>query len=133
MPKRGLTWREKAEWRLWLKLIDTKKLSIKNRIEKDLLKVQHILAKETSATNNMLTIYYEYSQGRASKKKMNEANQQFRSLLKAFGLGFLVFLPFSVLTIPFMVKAGRHFGIDILPDSMKTKPEEILPRKPPYY
>jgi hypothetical protein len=102
-------------------LYRNKKTALYKRIEKDLLLVRQVLAMETNATNSMLNTYYDYSLGKASKKEMELANQQFQSLLKAFGLGFLIFLPFSILTIPFLVKLGKKFNIDILPHSFQKR------------
>ena len=102
-------------------LFHNKQSSIRSRIERDLRLVKSVLAKETIATNHMLNVYYDFTLGKASKKEMVRANKQFQSVLKTLGLGFLVFLPFSVLTIPFLVKIGKKFNIHILPDSFQKK------------
>lgn len=85
-----------------------------------LLKVKDALAEENEETRKMLEIYYRFTIGEASKKEMKEANDQFGSMLKTIGLGVLAVLPFSPLTIPFLVKIGKHLGIDILPNSFKN-------------
>ena len=77
------------------------------------------LAQESVETKEMLEIYYRYSQKEATKEEMERANEQFRDLLKATGLGFFAVLPFSPITIPLIVKIGKKVGIEILPSSFK--------------
>lgn len=86
-----------------------------------LLILKEGLSKESFETKQMLEIYYRYSIGKANDNELFLANKQFKSFLKTIGLGFLVFLPFSPITIPFMVKLGKNIGINILPNSFKDK------------
>ena len=92
---------------------------LRGEIEQQLKKIKQALARETEQTKGMLEIYKRYVDGQASKKEMDEANEQFLSFLKTIGLGVLAVLPFSPITIPAMVKLGKKVGIDILPNSFK--------------
>ena len=88
-----------------------------------LLRVKDALGEENEETRKMLEIYYRFTQGKASDKEMESANDQFGSMLKTIGLGVLAVLPFSPLTIPFLVKIGKYLGIDILPNSFRNDEE----------
>ena len=59
------------------------------------------------------------SQGQASPEDIKLANKQFRDLLKSMGLGVIIVLPFSPITLPLVVKLGRKLGVEVLPDSFK--------------
>ncbi|MGR3177292.1 MAG: hypothetical protein ACUZ8E_04480 [Candidatus Anammoxibacter sp.] len=94
---------------------------IKSKIINALLKIKTAMAEETEATREMVSIYHDYSLGIASKETVKRANRQFGSLIRTLGLGVMVILPFSPLTLPLVVKLGKKFGIDILPDSLREK------------
>ncbi len=97
--------------------------SFKNRSKKDLINslnlIKNALAQEGKETKEMLEIYYKYSSGEATKEEMDKANEQFQDLVKTLGIGFVAVLPLAPLTIPFLVKIGKRYGIDILPTSFK--------------
>jgi hypothetical protein len=100
----------------------TKKESIGIKLARAFfLRLEKALAQETHETKTMLQIYQRYVIGQASSEEMRRANQQFRSVLKSMGFGVLLLLPFSPITLPFAIKLGHKFGINILPDSMKKK------------
>lgn len=77
------------------------------------------LTTETEQTKEMLQIYVKQSKGKASVEEVKRANKQFRELVRSLGLGVLLFLPFSPITLPLVVKLGRRLGVDVLPDSFK--------------
>ena len=77
------------------------------------------LATETEQTKEMLRIYMLQTQGEATKKEIKYANKQLRDLLKSLGLGVIIVLPFSPITLPLIVKLGRKLGVEVLPDSLK--------------
>ena len=52
---------------------------------------------------------------------MEEANKQFRDLVKGLGLGVVVVLPFSPITIPIIVKLGQRLGVDVFPTAVKEQ------------
>ncbi len=86
-----------------------------------LTKLKHILAQEGKETKNMLEIYIKFTTGKAGKKEMKKANQQFRDLLKSAGLGVFLVLPFAPITIPLVVKLSRKIGVELLPSSVREQ------------
>ena len=103
-------------------------------LRRSLLKVKEALAQEKVETKEMLNTYQRYLQGDADKAQMKQANKQFVDLIKGLGLGVVVVLPFSPITIPLIVKLGQSVGVDVLPsafahmvskdDGQKSEPVE---------
>ena len=93
-----------------------------------LLTVKRGLAQETRETKIMLTTYQRFTKGQASKLEMLEANKQFVDVIRGLGLGVLAVLPFSPITLPFVVKLGEKIGINVLPSAFMTvlKEDEII-------
>ena len=50
----------------------------------------------------------------------NKVFDQFGEVLKNLGLGFLVILPFSPVTIPFLFKKAQELNIDLVPNWYKA-------------
>jgi hypothetical protein len=86
-----------------------------------ILKIKDALAKEGEQSIKMFETYAKYTQGLASVKEMDEANNQFKDFLKTIGLGVFAVLPGSPITIPLLIKLAEKLGIDIMPDSFKDK------------
>lgn len=84
-------------------------------LEQDLYKLQAALRLEAVAVQDMLEIYYRYINGEATQEQMEQANADFRNFLKTLGLGALIIIPGSFVTIPIIVKMSKSVGIDILP------------------
>lgn len=84
-------------------------------LEQDLHKLQTALKLEAAAVQDMLEIYYRYINGEATQEEMEQANADFRNFLKTLGLGALIIIPGSFITIPIIVKMAKSLGIDILP------------------
>lgn len=74
------------------------------------------LAREGKANRQMMAIYARWVEGRASDEEMEQAEKQMRELLKTVGVGGLAILPFSPITIPWLVMVGNRVGVQILPD-----------------
>jgi hypothetical protein len=73
----------------------------------------------------MLVTYKRFTKGKASKLEMQEANKQFVDVIRGLGLGVLAVLPFSPITLPFVVKLGEKIGVNVLPSAfMKDLQEE---------
>ena len=79
------------------------------------------LAEESDETKQMLQTYLNYTKGEVSKEEMEQANEQFRDLLRAMGLTVFVALPFAPVTIPFLVKLGEMLGVTILPSAFNKE------------
>ncbi|MFT4937633.1 MAG: hypothetical protein ACI88A_000650 [Paraglaciecola sp.] len=97
-------------------------------IKRGLLAVKQGLAKETHETKVMLSTYKRFTKGQASKLEMEEANKQFVDVIRGLGLGVLAVLPFSPLTLPFVVKLGKKMGVNVLPSAftLDTQEDEIV-------
>ena len=89
------------------------------RLQKYILKIKDSFLNETEENKKMLDIYLKYTEGNASEEEIIEANKQFEQILKSLGLGILVVLPFSPITIPYIIKKAEEFGIDIIPNWYK--------------
>jgi hypothetical protein len=86
-------------------------------LKRSLLAVKQGLAQETRETKVMLSTYKQFTKGQASKLEMEEANKQFVDVIRGLGLGILAVLPFSPITLPFVVKLGERIGINVLPSA----------------
>lgn len=87
------------------------------KVRRQMLQVKHALAQEKQETIEMLITYRNYTQGKASKSELKEANQQFLDVLKGVGLGIFAILPFAPITIPLIVKLGKMVGVEVLPSA----------------
>lgn len=81
------------------------------------------LAQETVETKQMMRAYRDFLAGRATREEMQVANEQLRDVIKTMGLGALLVLPGSVLTLPVLVKLAERFGINIFPSAFKKDDE----------
>ena len=62
----------------------------------------------------------KFIDGKATDDELNDANKQLEELIKSLGMGFLVLLPFSPVTIPYLVKKAKEHKIDIIPRWYKS-------------
>jgi len=112
------------KWLLRFYLFLALKLNnFRGRLVKALEELQVVLANETEQSKEMLRIYFLQSQGKASPKEIKIANKQFRDLLRSAGLGVVLVLPFSPITLPLIIRLGRRLGIEVLPDSLRDFPK----------
>jgi hypothetical protein len=86
-----------------------------------LIKIKNALSVEGHGAKQMIETYLNYTQGNATEEDMERANQQFQSFLKTIGLGVFAVLPFSPITIPALVKLGKKYGVDVIPESFKKE------------
>ena len=124
LEDRGQIWVDEHGKKLLIKIFGEESLktrgeNLKKELVKGLTKVKGGLAKETKENTEMLNIYYRYTRGEATGEEMDKANEQFRNLLKTLGMGTLLLIPLSPITIPTFVKLGKLFNIDILPNWSK--------------
>lgn len=68
----------------------------------------------------MLDTYIRYTEGRATDAEMKEANMQFQNILKNLGLGILLILPFSPITLPYIFSKAKEHNIDLIPSWYKS-------------
>jgi hypothetical protein len=106
--------------------------AVKNKalipLKRGLLTVKRGLAQESRETKIMLMTYQRFTKGQASKLEMEEANKQFIDVIRGLGLGVLAILPFSPITLPFVVKLGEKIGVNVLPSAfmLGLKEDEII-------
>jgi hypothetical protein len=112
--------------------INRQNSAVKNKalipLKRGLLTVKRGLAQESRETKIMLMTYQRFTKGQASKLEMEEANKQFIDVIRGLGLGVLAILPFSPITLPFVVKLGEKIGVNVLPSAfmLGLKEDEII-------
>ena len=82
-------------------------------IKKNLEKIALSLSNETKANENMLHAYFDYLET-GDEDALDSANTQFRENLKSAGLGILLIIPFSPVTIPFFIRLAKKHQVDII-------------------
>ena len=90
------------------------------KIQLYLHRLQESFLEENEENKKMLDIYLRYIEGDASDEDIDYANNQLKQNLKSLGLGILVVLPFSPITIPYILKKTQEFNIDIIPNWYKA-------------
>ena len=90
------------------------------KIQLYLHRLQESFLEENEENKKMLDIYLRYVEGDASDEDIDYANNQLKQNLKSLGLGVLVVLPFSQITIPYILKKTQEFNIDIIPNWYKA-------------
>jgi len=95
------------------------------KIEKYLLKLKDAFLDETIENKKMLDIYVKYIEGYASDDEIEEANYQLKQVFRSLGLGILVILPFSPISIPYVLKRAKEYNIDLI-DNVKENYDGIV-------
>ena len=90
-----------------------------NKLQKYILKLKERFLEETEENKKMLDIYVKFIEGLASEDEIKYADNQLKQIFKNLGLGVLTILPFSPITIPYVVKKAQEFGIDLIPNWYK--------------
>ncbi|MDA7702564.1 hypothetical protein N8879_03685 [Gammaproteobacteria bacterium] len=90
-----------------------------NKLQKYILKLKESFLEESEENRKMLDIYFKSIEGQASKEEIKYADNQLKQIFKNLGLGILTVLPFSPITIPYVVKKAQEYGIDIIPNWYK--------------
>ena len=91
----------------------------RNKLHKYILKLKESFLEETEENRKMLDIYVKSIEGLASEDEIKYADNQLKQIFKNLGLGVLTILPFSPITIPYVVKKAQEFGIDLIPNWYK--------------
>jgi hypothetical protein len=89
------------------------------KIQRYLLKLKDSFLEESEENKKMLDVYIKSIEGEASDDEIDYANNQLNQIFKSLGLGVLTVLPFSPVTIPFVIKKAQELGIDIIPNWYK--------------
>ena len=90
------------------------------KLKQNLYKLKDLFLEETEENKKMLDIYISYIDGHATEKEIDEANKQLRQIFKSLGLGILTVLPFSPISIPYVLKKTKEYDIDIVPEWYKS-------------
>lgn len=72
----------------------------------------------------MLDVYIKYVEGSASNEELDFANEQLKQILKNLGLGILIILPFSPITLPYIFSKAKELEIDLIPNWYKSLSNE---------
>ncbi len=90
-----------------------------NKLQKYIIKLKESFLEESEENRKMLDIYVKSIEGQASSEEIKYADNQLKQIFKNLGLGILTVLPFSPITIPYVVKKAQEYGIDIIPNWYK--------------
>jgi len=90
-----------------------------NKIQKYLLKLKDSFLEESEENKKMLDVYIKFIEGEATEDEIEYANNQLNEIFKSLGLGVLTILPFSPITIPYVMKKAQELCIDIIPNWYK--------------
>ena len=85
------------------------------KIQKFILKLKDSFLEESEENKKMLDIFVKQIEGTASDNEIDYANEQLNEIVKSLGLGVLTILPFSPITIPYVIKKAQELGIDVIP------------------
>ena len=83
-------------------------------------KLQQSFLNENIQNKKMLDIYIKYAEGNASEEELDNANEQLKEILKSLGLGILIVLPFSPVTLPYIFSKAKDLNIDLIPNWYKA-------------
>ena len=95
-----------------------------NSFYKTLDKLQNSFLTENIQNKRMLDVYVKYAEGTASDEELDDANEQLKQLLKSLGLGILIVLPFSPITLPYIFSKAKELNIDLIPNWYKSLSNE---------
>ena len=85
-----------------------------------LKKLQQSFLTENIQNKKMLDIYIKYAEGNVSEEELENANEQLKEILKSLGLGILIVLPFSPVTLPYIFSKAKELDIDLIPNWYKS-------------
>ena len=93
---------------------------ITKRFKTILSKLQESFLVENRENKKMLDVYIKFVEGSASEDELELANSQLRQILKNLGLGILLILPFSPITLPYIFSKAKELNIDLIPNWYKS-------------
>tara|TARA_Y100000768_G_scaffold367212_1_gene330091 strand:- start:774 stop:1091 length:318 start_codon:yes stop_codon:yes gene_type:complete len=85
-----------------------------------LSKIQESFLEENLENKKMLDIYIKFADGSATENEIKQANNQLSQVLKSLGLGILLVLPFSPITLPYIFSKAKEHNIDLIPNWYKS-------------
>ena len=90
------------------------------RFNNVLAKLQESFLEESRENKKMLDTYIKFVDGSVSQQELDLANSQLRQILKNLGLGILLILPFSPITLPYIFSKAKEMNIDLIPNWYKS-------------
>ena len=87
---------------------------------KTLNKLQQSFLTENIQNKKMLDVYIKYVEGNVTEEELENANEQLKEILKSLGLGILIVLPFSPITLPYIFSKAKELNIDLIPNWYKS-------------
>ena len=98
------------------------------KIKQYILRIKDSFIEETDENRQMLDIYMKHIDGSASDNEIKKANHQLKQVFKSFGMVILLILPFSPISIPYVLKKAKELEIELIPDWYKAlrKDEDSL-------
>ena len=75
---------------------------------------------ENRENNKMLDTYLKFVEGSVTERELELANSQLQQILKNLGLGILLILPFSPITLPYIFSKAKELNIDLIPNWYKS-------------
>ena len=85
-----------------------------------LTKLQQSFLTENIQNKKMLDVYIKYVEGNVTEEELENANEQLKEILKSLGLGILIVLPFSPVTLPYIFSKAKELNIDLIPNWYKS-------------
>ena len=68
----------------------------------------------------MLDTYLKFVEGSVTERELELANSQLQQILKNLGLGILLILPFSPITLPYIFSKAKELNIYLIPNWYKS-------------
>ena len=98
------------------------------KIKQYILRIKDSFIEETDENRQMLDIYMKHIDGSANDNEIKKANHQLKQVFKSFSMGILLILPFSPISIPYVLKKAKELEIELNPDWYKAlrKDEDSL-------
>ena len=90
------------------------------RFYKTLSKLQESFLVENRENKKMLDTYLKFVEGSVTERELELANSQLQQILKNLGLGILLILPFSPITLPYIFSKAKELNIDLIPNWYKS-------------
>ena len=75
---------------------------------------------ENRENKKMLDTYLKFVEGSVTERELELANSQLQQILKNLGLGILLILPFSPITLPYIFSKAKELDIDLIPNWYKS-------------
>lgn len=90
------------------------------KIQIYLQKLQESFLEENRENKKMLDTYLKFVEGSVTERELELANSQLQQILKNLGLGILLILPFSPITLPYIFSKAKELNIDLIPNWYKS-------------